>query len=63
LSDEIPIDNEGLEKDSVHYIDSIRDPLERARAKRELWMQKKDEVMRQRAIDTLTRLGRMYGPR
>ncbi len=64
LQDEIPIDDEGLEPVSVEkYIDSIRDPLERARAKRELWTAKRNEVMRARAMDSLSRFARMYGPR
>jgi hypothetical protein len=64
IADESGIDNEGLEKSSVeNYVNAIRDPIERAQMKRELWLQKQNEVMRNRALDVLTRLGRMYGPK
>src|SRR5262249_32074367 len=59
LQDEIPINNAGLEKDSVEsYIDAIKDPIQRALAKRDLWMQKKNSYMRDRAMDVLGRAGR-----
>src|SRR5262249_30066375 len=59
LQDEIPLDNEGLEKNSVErYVDAIKDPIERAIAKKELWLQKQNEIMRQRALDVLSRVGR-----
>src|SRR5262249_5131412 len=53
------MDNPGFSTDPRHrYVDAIRDPIKRAQAKQALWSTRTNEIMRQRAVDQLSRQGK-----
>src|SRR5262245_53944635 len=57
-TDSSNMDNAGFSTVRHRYADKIKDPIERAQAKRELWLQKTNQTMRNRAMQQLSRVGK-----
>jgi len=55
-------DNEGFSTDTRHlnfsYADAIRDPIKRAQVKQALWNARTNEIMRNRAVQQLSRISK-----
>jgi len=55
-------DNQGFSTDTRHlnfsYADAIRDPIKRAQVKQPLWNARTNEIMRNRAVQQLARIGK-----
>src|SRR5262249_19841115 len=55
-------DNQGFSTDTRHlnyrYADAIRDPIKRAQVKQQLWNARTNEIMRNRAMQQLARIGK-----
>jgi len=55
-------DNEGFSTDTRHlsfsYADAIKDPIRRAQVKQQLWTARTNEIMRNRAVQQLARIGK-----
>src|SRR5262249_5012843 len=55
-------DNQGFSTDTRHlnysYADAIRDPIKRAQVKQALWNARTNEIMRNRAVQQLARIGK-----
>ena len=57
-TDNSAMDNQGFSTVRHRYADKIKDPIERAIVKRDLWNARSNEVMRNRAIEQLRRIGK-----